>query len=95
MEHFLSWGGSERFRRLGLYEDLTRGNCPTIRRVKILITYARRSQPDQRKTGHVSGPMKFFGPRTFSFPRKILQPIPRPGDVVDHEIRCSKGDKHL
>ena len=40
------WRGPERFRRLGLYEDLTRGNCPTIRRVKILITYARRSQPN-------------------------------------------------
>ena len=51
MEHFFSWGGSERFRRLGLYEDLTRGNRPTIRRVKILITYARRSQPDFERVG--------------------------------------------
>jgi hypothetical protein len=46
----------------GVYENLTRGDFSTIRLVKDCYFDAQRSQPDQRKSCCVSGPMIFFRP---------------------------------
>ena len=61
----LEAGGIRRnFRKSAFYENLTRAKFAAIRLVENSLDVPRSTQEDQSKSSLVSGPVKFFGPRS-------------------------------